>query len=385
MQNPIQELTSLGQSLWYDNIQRRLLGENGELAAMIALGDIRGVTSNPSIFHNAIAKSHDYDAALVPMAQSGLSSAEIFDQLAVEDIRRATDLFLPVFQESQGGDGFVSIEVSPNLAHDTAGTLAEARRLWALVDRPNLMVKIPATLEGIPAVRKAIAAGINVNITLIFSLERYNQVMEAYLCGLEDRLVAGLPIDALSSVASFFVSRVDTKIDPQLEVIVQQGGARGEQAKALLGKAAIANARLAYAYFKQIFYGPRFTRLAENGARLQRPLWASTSTKNPAYPDLLYVDNLIAPHTVNTVPPQTLLAFIDHGKAALTLEGGEEDASQVIRELESLGISMDKVTQELEDEGVKSFSDAFTSLLNTIDERRLAALAEMGKAAKETA
>ena len=247
------------------------------------------------------------------------------------------------------------------------------------------MVKIPATLEGIPAVRKAIAAGINVNITLIFSLERYNQVMEAYLCGLEDRLVANQPVDALSSVASFFVSRVDTKIDPQIEVIVQQGGARGEQAKALLGKAAIANARLAYAYFKQIFYGPRFTRLAENGARLQRPLWASTSTKNPAYPDLLYVDNLIAPHTVNTVPPQTLLAFIDHGKAALTLEGGEEDASQVIRELESLGISMDKVTQELEDEGVKSFSDAFTSLLNTIDERRLAALAEMGKAAKETA
>ena len=378
------DLTQLGQSLWYDNIQRRLL-ENGDMAGMIARGEIRGVTSNPTIFNNAIAKSHDYDAALVPMAQSGLSSAEIFDQLAVEDIRRATDLFLPVFQESQGGDGFVSIEVSPNLAHDTAGTLAEARRLWALVDRPNLMVKIPATLEGIPAVRKAIAAGINVNITLIFSLERYNQVMEAYLCGLEDRLVANQPVDALSSVASFFVSRVDTKIDPQLEVIVQQGGARGEQAKALLGKAAIANARLAYAYFKQIFYGPRFTRLAENGARLQRPLWASTSTKNPAYPDLLYVDNLIAPHTVNTVPPQTLLAFIDHGKAALTLEGGEEDASQVIRELESLGISMDKVTQELEDEGVKSFSDAFTSLLNTIDERRLAALAEMGKAAKETA
>ena len=378
------DLTQLGQSLWYDNIQRRLL-ENGDMAGMIARGEIRGVTSNPTIFNNAIAKSHDYDAALVPMAQSGLSSAEIFDQLAVEDIRRATDLFLPVFQESQGGDGFVSIEVSPNLAHDTAGTLAEARRLWALVDRPNLMVKIPATLEGIPAVRKAIAAGINVNITLIFSLERYNQVMEAYLCGLEDRLVANQPVDALSSVASFFVSRVDTKIDPQIEVIVQQGGARGEQAKALLGKAAIANARLAYAYFKQIFYGPRFTRLAENGARLQRPLWASTSTKNPAYPDLLYVDNLIAPHTVNTVPPQTLLAFIDHGKAALTLEGGEEDASQVIRELESLGISMDKVTQELEDEGVKSFSDAFTSLLNTIDERRLAALAEMGKAAKETA
>jgi transaldolase len=378
------DLTQLGQSLWYDNIQRRLL-ENGDMAGMIARGEIRGVTSNPTIFNNAIAKSHDYDAALVPMAHSGLSSAEIFDRLAVEDIRYATDLFLPVFQDSQSGDGFVSIEVSPNLAHDSGGTLAEARRLWALVDRPNLMVKIPATLEGIPAVRKAIAAGINVNITLIFSLERYNQVMEAYLCGLEDRLVAGLPIDALSSVASFFVSRVDTKIDPQLEVIAQQGGPRGEQAKALLGKAAIANARLAYAYFKQIFYGPRFTRLAENGARMQRPLWASTSTKNPAYPDLLYVDNLIAPHTVNTVPPQTLLAFIDHGKAALTLEGHEEDASQAIRELENLGISMDKVTQELEDEGVKSFSDAFTSLLKTIDERRLAALAEVGKTTQETA
>jgi len=378
------DLTQLGQSLWYDNIQRRLL-ENGDMAGMIARGEIRGVTSNPTIFNNAIAKSHDYDAALVPMAQSGLAPAEIFDQLAVEDIRHATDLFLPVFRESRGGDGFVSIEVSPTLAHDTAGTIAEARRLWALVDRPNLMVKIPATPEGIPAVRKTIAAGINVNITLIFSLERYNQVMEAYLCGLEDRLVANQPVDTLASVASFFVSRVDTKIDPQLEVIAQQGGTRGEQAKALFGKAAIANARLAYAYFKQIFFGPRFTRLAEKGARLQRPLWASTSTKNPAYPDLLYVDNLIAPHTVDTVPPQTLLAFIDHGKAALTLEGGEEDASQVIRDLESLGISMDKVTQELEDEGVKSFSDAFASLLKTIDERRQAALAEVGKTAQQTA
>jgi transaldolase len=378
------DLTLLGQSLWYDNIQRRLL-ENGDMAGMIARGEIRGVTSNPTIFNNAIAKSHDYDAALVPMAQSGLTAAEIFDRLAVEDIRHATDLFLPVYRESQGGDGFVSIEVSPNLAHDTAGTLAEARRLWALVDRPNLMVKIPATLEGIPAVRQAIAAGINVNITLIFSLARYAQVMEAYLCGLEDRLAAGLPVDNISSVASFFVSRVDTKIDPQLYAIIQQGGPAGELAKALPGKAAIANTQLAYALFKRTFETPRFTKLAAKGARLQRPLWASTSTKNPAFPDLLYVDNLIAPHTVNTVPPQTLLAFIDHGRAALTLEGHEGTARQEISELESLGISIDKVTQELEDEGVKSFSDAFASLLKTIDERRLAALAESGKAAQKTA
>ncbi len=277
------DLTHLGQSLWYDNIQRRLL-ENGEMAGMIARGEIRGVTSNPTIFNNAIAKSHDYDAALVPMAQSGLSAAEIFDRLAVEDIRHATDLFLPVYHESQGGDGFVSIEVSPNLAHDTAGTLAEARRLWALVDRPNLMVKIPATLEGIPAIRQAIAAGINVNITLIFSLARYAQVMEAYLCGLEDRLAAGLPVDHLASVASFFVSRVDTKIDPQLAAIIQQGGAAAELAKDLPGKAAIANTQLAYALFKRTFETPRFAKLSAKGARLQRPLWASTSTKNPTFP-----------------------------------------------------------------------------------------------------
>jgi transaldolase len=376
------DLTRLGQSLWYDNIQRRLL-ENGEMAGMIARGEIRGVTSNPTIFNNAIAKSHDYDAALVPMAQSGLSAPEIFDRLAVEDIRHATDLFLPVYRQSQGGDGFVSIEVSPNLAHDTAGTLAEARRLWGLVDRPNLMVKIPATLEGIPAIRQAIAAGINVNITLIFSLARYAQVMEAYLCGLEDRLAAALPVDSLASVASFFVSRVDTKIDPQLYAIIQQGGPAAALAKDLPGKAAIANTQLAYALFKQTFETPRFTKLAAKGARLQRPLWASTSTKNPAFPDLLYVDNLIAAHTVNTVPPQTLVAFIDHGRAALTLEGHEGTARQEINELESLGISIDKVTQELEDEGVKSFSDAFASLLKTIDERRLAAITESGKAAQQ--
>jgi transaldolase len=379
----ISDLTRMGQSLWYDNIQRRLL-ENGEMAGMITRGEIRGVTSNPTIFNNAIAKSHDYDAALIPMAAAGLSAAEIFDRLAVEDIRHATDLFLPVYRDSQGGDGFVSIEVSPTLAHDSAGTLAEARRLWALVDRPNLMVKIPATLEGIPAVRQAIAAGINVNITLIFSLARYAQVMEAYLCGLEDRLAAGLPIDKLASVASFFVSRVDTKIDPQLDAIAQQGGSASTLAKALPGKAAIANTQLAYELFLQTFGTPRFKQLAAKGARLQRPLWASTSTKNPAYPDLLYVDSLIAPHTVNTVPPATLVAFIDHGKAALTLEGHENEARQVIRDLDSLGISMDRVTQELEDEGVKSFADAFASLLKTIEERRVTALAEAGKVAPKS-
>ena len=371
----VSDLTRLGQSLWYDNIQRRLL-ENGDLAGMVARGEIRGVTSNPTRFNNAIAKSHDYDAALIPMARAGLSAGEIFDRLAVEDIRHATDLFLPVYRESQGGDGFVSIEVSPNLAHDTDGTLAEAQRLWALVNRPNLMVKIPATPEGIPAIRRAIAVGINVNITLIFSLARYSQVIEAYLSGLEDRLTAGLPVESLSSVASFFVSRVDTKIDPQLEAIMQQGAPGHERAKDLLGKAAIANTRLAYALFKRIFDTPRFTKMAGLGARLQRPLWASTSTKNPAYPDLLYVENLIAPHTVNTVPPQTLAGFIDHGKAALTLEGHEEDARRVVQALESLGILMDKVTQELEDEGVKAFSEAFTSLLKTIDERRATALGE---------
>lgn len=363
--NPIEQLHALGQSLWYDNIQRRLL-RNGELAAMIGRGDIRGVTSNPTIFHNAIAKSTDYDSALLPLAWAGWEAEAIFWQLAVEDIQAACDLFLPLYEETQGGDGYVSLEVHPGLAYDAEGTLVQVRNLWQRVARPNLMIKIPATRPGLLAIRRAIAEGINVNVTLIFSIQRYREVMEAYLSGLEDRLAQGgqgFP----TSVASFFVSRMDTKVDALLP-----------PNSPLRGKAAIANARLAYAAFRETFTGPRWERLARAGARIQRPLWASTSTKNPAYPDTLYVDNLIGPDTVNTVPPQTLEAFRDHGRAALTITEGLEEARHLFEELEAQGISLERVTQELEEEGVKAFADSFTALLNAIEARRAAAVAALG-------
>jgi transaldolase/glucose-6-phosphate isomerase len=356
--NPISKLTQLGQSLWYDNIQRKIL-ENGEFQAMIDRGEIRGVTSNPTIFNNAIAKSTDYDAALKSMAWAGWDAEKIFWQLAIEDIREACDAFAPLYEETNGGDGYVSIEVSPFVAADTEKTVAQAEQLWVRVARPNLMVKIPATEAGIPAIRKAVAAGLNINITLIFSLARYAQVMDAYLGGLEERVAAGHPIDHIASVASFFVSRVDSKIDPKLP-----------DNSNLKGKAAIANAKLAYDEFQKMFASRRWENLKVKGARVQRPLWASTSTKNPAYPDTMYVNNLIGPETVNTVPPATLKAFADHGVAEVTLTRGLDEAQESIKQLEAAGISMEQATRELEEEGVKAFAEAFTQLLGTIEERR---------------
>ena len=364
--NPIQKLTQIGQSLWYDNIQRKLL-QDGELAAMIARGEIRGVTSNPSIFHNAIAKSTDYDSALTPLAWAGWDAEQIFWQLAVEDIQAACDLFLPLYNETSRGDGYVSIEVSPYLAHETDKTIEQAKALWERVDRPNLMIKIPATKEGIPAIRKTIASGVNVNVTLIFSLARYDQVMDAYLVGLEDRLAQNQPVENIASVASFFVSRVDSKVDKLLS-----------EASQLRGQAAIANARLAYEAFAQTISSPRWGALQAKGANLQRPLWASTGTKNPAYPDTLYVDSLVGEHTVNTVPPHTLDAFRDHGVANITIDNGMDAAHALFSQLQAEGVSMDVVTQELEDEGVKSFADAFTALLETIAERSAAAASQLG-------
>jgi transaldolase len=375
--NNIQKLHALGQSLWYDNIQRGLI-ESGELEAMIHRGDIRGVTSNPTIFNAAIARSNDYDNALKPMAWSGWNSEDIFYQLAIEDIRAAADLFRPLYEETQGGDGYVSLEVSPYLANDSQGTIAEAKRLWNLVERPNLMVKIPATMAGIPAIRQTIAAGINVNVTLIFSLARYALVMDAYLSGLEDRAAEGLPIGSIASVASFFVSRVDNKVDKQLETIIRAEGEGAETAANLLGKVAIANSRLAYALFRKKFGDERFAKLKEQGARIQRPLWASTSTKNPVYRDVMYVEELIAPDTVNTAPPNTIDLYKDHGEARLSIEGTETDAQQMVDDLEKLGISLDKVTRELEEEGVRSFADSFTDLLETIEKRRVVYQAELG-------
>jgi transaldolase len=363
--NTSQQLAQLGQSIWYDNIQRGLL-DDGTLAGMIEREEIRGITSNPTIFMNAITKTADYDAELLPLLAAGHNATDAFWQLAVADIRAAADLFLPLYRRSNGGDGFVSLEVSPTLAEDTAATLAEARSLWQRVDRPNLMVKIPATPAGIPAIRAAIADGINVNVTLIFARERYAEVMDAYLAGLEDRLAAGRPLEGIASVASFFVSRVDTLVDKRLDAIIKEGGPRAEAARGLLGRAAVANARLAYADFKAVFASPRFARLRDNGARVQRPLWASTGTKNPVYSDVIYVDELIGPDTVNTVPPQTLAALLDHGRAALTLETGLDEARQTLADLAVLGISMTDVTDQLEREGVQSFAEAFAALLDAV-------------------
>jgi transaldolase len=371
--NTTQKLAQLGQSIWYDNIQRGLL-DDGTLAGMIAREEIRGVTSNPTIFMNAITKTADYDTELLPLLAAGHSATDAFWQLAIADIRAAADLFRPLYEATHGDDGYVSLEVSPTLADDTAATLEEARALWRRVDRPNLMVKIPATPAGIPAIRAAIADGINVNVTLIFARERYAEVMDAYLAGLEQRAAEGRPLDGIASVASFFVSRVDTLVDKRLEEIIKEGGARAEMAKGLLGRAAVANARLAYADFKQIFGGERFARLQARGARVQRPLWASTGTKNPAYSDVIYVDELIGPDTVNTVPPQTLAALLDHGRVALTLETGLDEARQTLANLAALGISMIEVTDQLEHEGVASFADAFASLLAGVEKRRTVAI-----------
>lgn len=367
----------LGQSLWYDNIERRKLLDDSILQ-MIRLGEIKGITSNPSIFEKAIVNSKDYDITLKPMAWSGKTAEEIFWRLAIEDITTAADYFSPVFEETHGKDGYVSLEVSPLLANNSDGTLENAVQLWRKVNKPNLMIKIPATREGIPAIRNAIAEGININVTLIFSIERYAEVIEAYFSGLEDRLKEGKEISHIASVASFFVSRMDTKIDGLLEKLAVSGKISTAEQTRMQGKAAIANARLAYQLFEDKFSSERFAQLEKNGAKVQRPLWASTSTKNPQYRDVLYVEELIAADTVNTVPPATLQAFLDHGKVDLRIHKDLDSASQLFDELERIGISIKRVTDELEVEGVAAFSSAYQSLLRSVEERRSSALLELG-------
>lgn len=378
MNNSISLLNSLGQSIWYDNIQRRLI-ENGELAQLINRGDIKGITSNPSIFHSAIAKSTDYDRLLTPLAWSGQNAEEIFWALAIEDIRAAADLLAPLYESSHKLDGYVSLEVNPLLANDTSGTISQAKSLWRRVARPNLMIKIPATPAGIPAIREVIADGINVNVTLIFSLARYAEVMDAYLDGLEGRVASGHPIEHVASVASFFISRLDTKVDNRLQQLIDTQPNRAEKLVTLMGDASVANAKLAYASFEQVFTSKRFSELREKfSAQIQRPLWASTSTKNPNYSDTLYVDELIGPDTVNTMPPKTLDAFRDHGVVESTLTRNLPQAHQVFYDLEEQGIDLRTVTQELENEGVKAFAEAFSALLETIEARRMKAAEQLG-------
>ncbi len=371
MTHPLVQLRQLGQSPWLDNIRRGLL-TTGQLATMIADGDITGLTSNPTIFEQAIGKSSDYDEELVRLARAGKSAGEIFDRLASEDIRDAAGLFHDVWKRAGGRDGFVSIEVSPHLAQDTAATIAEAQRLWKLIDRPNLMVKIPATKAGIPAIEQTIAAGVSVNVTLIFSLERYGEVIEAFQKGIRRRVSEGRDVAQIASVASFFVSRVDTAVDALLEQQIATGGAKSER-EALQGKAAIANAKLAYQLFLERFGTPAWAELERAGAQKQRPLWASTSTKNPAYPDVYYVEALVGPDTVDTLPPQTLTAYKDHGRPEARLTSGLEQARAELAELARLGIDMGQVTRKLEADGVASFTKSFDSLLETVESRRAGA------------
>ncbi|HEX6036568.1 transaldolase [Longimicrobium sp.] len=368
--NPLHELHGLGQSVWLDYIRRGIL-DNGELEEMIRRYDLRGVTSNPSIFEQAIGDSDDYDDAFDRLAAGGSDGNAAYESLAVDDISRACDLFRGVYDASNGTDGFVSLEVSPTLAHDTQGTVDEARRLWKAVNKPNLMIKVPGTDAGLPAIEQLLAEGMNVNITLLFSVENHEKVMEAYLRGLERRQQDGGALDRIGSVASFFVSRVDSAVDGQLEKIAASASddAAKQRALGLRGKAAIANAKLAYARFQEIFSGERWERLAAAGANVQRPLWASTSTKNPDYRDVIYVEELIGPHTVNTMPLATVEAFADHGVARSTVDQDVEQARADLAALEDVGIDMDAVTDQLQREGVEKFAKSFAGMLTVVGEK----------------
>ncbi len=374
--NPLRLLHDAGQSVWLDFIDRPLL-RSGELGRLIRDDGLSGMTSNPTIFERAIASGADYDVEIAAMTARDRGAAEIYETLVVADIQAAADALRPVYDETGGRDGFVSVEVSPLLARDTPGTIEEARRWSSLIGRPNLMVKIPAAPEGIPAIEEMIAEGRSINVTLIFSLEMYRRVMEAYLRGLERRLAVGGSLAATASVASFFVSRIDTEADQRLEARAK--GARAKDAewiRALLGKTAIANAKLAYQAFRDVFATPRFAALAARGAQVQRPLWASTSTKNPAYPDLLYAEALVGPDTVDTMPPATLAAFRDHGRVSpgAVMEGLDE-ARDVLRRLGKAGVKLDDITELLLDKGVQAFADSYTQLLASIDKKRAAAAA----------
>jgi transaldolase len=358
--NPLITLGRLGQSPWYDYITRDLI-DSGELARLIAEDGLRGMTTNPTIFEKAVAGSEVYDDDIRRLGLAGKTPAQVFEALAVDDVRAACDVFMPVYRRERGRDGFVSLEVSPRLASDTVATIAEAERLWRRIDRPNAMIKIPGTREGLAAITESLANGINVNVTLLFSVDRYREVIEAFLTGLEQRAEQGLPIDAVASVASFFVSRLDGKVDPLLKV------------EAPRSTAAIANAKAAYLAFEETVSSGRWQSLAARGAQAQRPLWASTSTKDPRLPDVYYVEALIAPNTVNTLPPATFAAYRDHGDPRVRIHEGASPAEQLAM-LRNLGIELDAITATLEVEGVASFAASYASLLAGI-EAKMGALA----------
>ncbi len=369
--NPLVELQKLGQSIWYDNIRRSMLA--GDLQDKIKNDDLRGVTSNPAIFEKAIAGSTDYNEALATLAKQGKSAAEIYEIMAVEDIQKAADILRPIYDRTDGVDGYISFEVSPELAHDTAGTIADAKRLWKWIDRANVMIKIPATPEGLPAIEEVLGSGINVNVTLIFSLQSYLDVAERYIRGLEKRAAGGHPINRVASVASFFISRIDSSVDDEIEFKIRRSkdDKEKEHLAGLLGQVATANAKVSYQESLKVFGTERFAKLRAKGAKVQRLLWASTGTKNPNYPDTKYIESLIGPDTINTVPPAAYTAFRDHGKVhGQTLVQDVEGAKKILADLAAAGISLDKHTNELLAAAVKAFVDPFKSLMDTIEGKR---------------
>jgi transaldolase len=375
--NRLQELHDTGQSIWLDSIDRRMLTD-GELERRVRDDALTGMTSNPTIFQKALASGDSYDEQLLA-ADHGLTPSQLFELVETTDVRDACDIFAGVYSSTRGADGFVSIEVSPGVSNSADATVEEARRLWKTVDRPNVMVKVPGTREGAIAVRRLIAEGINVNITLLFAIEAHERVIDAYLAGLEDRVKAGKPIDGMASVASFFVSRVDTEIDKRLDAVIAKAPQlERERLQLLKGRAAIANAKLAYRLFTQKFSGPRWEALSKQGARVQRPLWASTSTKNPAYRDVMYVEELIGPDTVDTMPPATIDAFKDHGVVARTVDKKVSASEALLKEIEAVGISMREVTEKLLVEGIASFQKSFDELLAGL-ESKIGSLAPGGK------
>jgi transaldolase len=375
--NRLQELHDTGQSIWLDSIDRTML-QDGELERRVRDDALTGMTSNPTIFQKALASGNAYDEQLLA-AEEGLTSAQLFELVETTDVRDACDIFGGVYSSTRGEDGYVSIEISPGVSHDPDAAVEEARRLWKTVDRPNVMVKVPGTREGAVAVRRLIAEGINVNITLLFAIEAHERVIEAYLAGLEDRVKARQPIDGLASVASFFVSRVDTEVDKRLDALIAKAPpAEKERLQMLKGRAAIANAKLAYRLFKQKFSGPRWETLKKQGARVQRPLWASTSTKNPAYRDVMYVEELIGPQTVDTMPPATIEAFRDHGVVQRTVDKKLAAAEGLLKEIEAAGISMGEVTEKLLVDGIASFQKSFEELIAGL-EAKIGSLAPGGK------
>jgi len=366
--NRLIALHEAGQSVWLDFIDRSIL-RNGALARMIREDALSGMTSNPTIFEKALAEGDEYDDQ-IKSAPPGLTAWDLFELVETTDVRSACDIFADTHRAASGGDGFVSIEVSPGVSNDTAASIAEAKRLWSTVDRPNVMVKIPGTVDGAGAVRALIAEGINVNITLLFSIDAHRRVIEAYMGGLEDRLAAGKDISTIASVASFFVSRVDSEVDKRLDAIASKAdAATKDKAVALKGRAAVANAKLAYQLFQEMFSGDRWSTLAARGARLQRPLWASTSAKNPAYRDVVYVEELIGPNTVNTMPPATADAFKDHGVVERTVDRNVREAQRVMEQLAEIGIDFHDVTNKLLVDGLASFQKSFDSLVAGLERK----------------